>query len=218
MNIRINDLCTQLIIFFSTVMLILTGIIGIGITKYCLYVIVAFCFAKVFFMKLTAAQFVSLAMILGFSLLTVLTYSGNFASWLVFITSLFFAISLFKYGIDEDSWKFLKKCTYALCVFYVGYMFFSSEFTVFDQLILYFENPNMTGIAISVPTMLLILTIAEDGKKIDLKKIVLLAIMVYMVYLTQNRGSLIAVIVLMIASIFVLYTKKGKRIQNHLLQ
>lgn len=213
MKIRIDEFCTQLIILCSAAMLILSGIIGIESAKYCIYAIVALCCVKTLYLKFKVAQFVSLVLVFAMSFMVVWIHGGSLPSLLIFITSLLLAISFSCNGIDAKSWKLLKICTYAVCLYFIGYMLVVGNYSVYGQLMLYFDNPNMSGIAISAPTIMLILMLSDDkGKRINLINWVFLITMGYMLYSTQNRGSLLALILLFVVAVVAIYSKKPKRL------
>ena len=213
MNYRINEICTQLIIVMTTIMLVLSGILGIETTKYCLYVIVALCYVKAIYVKIQPLQLILFLIIFIVSFIVVITNNGVFASWIIFISSLIFAIDLFRFGIDKSTWKLLKFCSYIICIAFIGYAIFDPNLSHYDQLTLYFDNPNMTGIAISAPTILIVLMVAENkGKLLNVFNWILLLVMMFLIYLTQNRGSVFSVLLLIIVTVFSIYPKKTRKI------
>ena len=165
MKISFDELCSQLMILVSTLMLALSGIIGIGITKYCLYLIVGLGLVKILFLKFKSIYLVSFGIIMISSLWIMLTYGGSYASFLIFLTSIVFAISVVRNGISNGTWKLVKVCTYVVCLAFIVDMLLSSEYSAYVQLTLYFDNPNMAGIALCAPAMMLVSMIADEKKK-----------------------------------------------------
>ena len=217
MKIKIDELCTQLVILFATLMLVLSGVIGIDRAKFFMYALVAVGCVKLLFLKFRPVQILSVMVVLGMSFITVWLYGGVWANLLVFVVSLVVAISFFNNGIDERTWKLLKVCAYAVCLFDIGYMLLVGGYSEYGQLMLYFDNPNMTGIALNVPATMLVLMAAENkGKKGNYINLILLAVILYMTYMTQNRGSMFAIVLLIVAAVFAVYLKRPKRLCSSL--
>ena len=215
MKISFDERCSQLIILVSTLMLALSGIIGIEITKYCLYLIVGLGFIKILFLKLKPIYLVSFVIIMISSLWIMLTYGGTYANFLIFLTSIVFAISVVRNGISNGTWKLVKVCTYIVCLALIVEMLLSSEYSVYGQLTLYFDNPNMAGIALCAPAMMLVLMIADEKKKsYNIINWLLLAVMIYMIYMTQNRASLFSLLLVLVAALLVIYPKQPLRISS----
>lgn len=213
MKNTVNEFCTQMTVIISTIMLTLTGIIGIDITKYCLYAIVGLCLVKTFYLKIKPVHLLLFMLIFLSSLIIVLFYGGNYASYLIFITSISFALSVDRDGISKGTWKLVKICTYTVCLMFIFQMIAYSEYSKYGQLMLYFENPNMTGIALSAPAMNLVLMIADGKKKFhNIINWILLAVMMYMITLTQNRGSLLSLLIVIIFALLAIYPKKPLKV------
>lgn len=215
MKLDLDELCTHLIILASTIMLALCGVFGIGTLKLCIYAIVVLSFAKILESKSTQFQLITFTAFIMSALFIVLVDGGLMSSFIVSLSTIVLAISLFKNGIEEYTWKFIKVCTYIVSFAFIAYMFLSPSRSIYDQLLLYFENPNMAGIAISAPAMMLVLMFLEGKSKT--KKAVtfaILAMMVYMVYETQNRGSFFSLVFLLIVALFMMFQKGGKRLTS----
>ena len=215
MKIKVNELLTQLIVLFSLVMLAFTGEIGIETSKYCLYLIVGLCLGKLCFLRVRAGQLAALMVILLSCIVTVYMQKANPANHLIFFTSVTLAIVLFRFGIDSVSWKLLKISALVASVWFIIQWRSGSGFDIMDRLILSFDNPNMTGIALCAPAMVLVLMTAEE-KHIVLRLIygANLAVITYLVYLTNNRGSLITLVAFIVLAFLAVKKNKPLRVTN----
>ena len=213
MKIKLSELLTRMILFCSLIMLAFTGVIGIERTKYFLFLIVGLCGAKIFNMRFTGTQLWALLIIALSLILVFVLHDATFANQLIFFTSLIFAIDIYHKGIDKGTWKMLKISTIIACCWFIISSQFAGAWNYNDQLELSFGNPNMTGIALSVPAMLLIIMAAEQKKKkIRLIYMGMSAMMLYLIYSTENRGSLLTVLAFAVCAILAL----GKRNRGEL--
>lgn len=214
MNIKLNELLTRLIILFSLVMLAFTGVIGINTSRYCLYLIVGLCIAKLYFLRINFSQLLTLGIVLLSCAITIALQTDNPANHLIFFTSLTLMVALYHDGIDEGSWKLLKLCTLIAAVCFIFQFQFQPVYDTMDRLLFSFDNPNMAGIVLCAPAMVLVL-IAAEAHSIQkrLFHIALLAIMGYMIFITGNRSSFITVVLFTIVALLAM-KKKPVRITN----
>ncbi len=215
MTIKIDELCTQLIVIISTVMLSLCGLFGIETMKYCIYAIVVLSFLKLLYIRITPFQLIAFACLFLSSMFILALHGGSLSSLIVSLSSVIFAISIFAKGVDEATWKLIKLCTYVVAVAFILYMIFAPAWTDYDQLSLYFENPNMTGIALCAPAMMLVLMLYES-KRILAKGInlILLAVLAFMIYTTQNRSSFFSLLFLLVIALLMALQRKERRIAS----
>lgn len=215
MKIKINELLTQLIVVCSLVMLAFSGEIGINLSKYCLYLIVGLCIGKLCFLRVQVSQLTALVVILLSCIMTVYLQKSNPANHLIFFTSVILAVVLFRFGIDEISWKLLKISTVIATAWFVMQYLSGSGFDPMDRLVLFFDNPNMTGIALCAPAMVLVLMTAEEKNRfIRLLYIGILLLMMYLIYLTNNRGSLLTLVALAVLAFLAVRKKKPVRLTH----
>ena len=215
MKIKISELLTRLIICCSLIMLAFTGVIGIERTKYFLFLIVGLCLLKTVNMRLTGMQLCALLMIALSLMLVFALHDATFANQLIFFASLIFAIDIYHKGIDEGTWNLLKICTVIACSWFVISSRSAGAWDQAGRLELSFGNPNMTGIALSAPTMILVIMAVEQKSKII--RVVYMgisAVMLYLIYSTENRGSFLTVIAFSVCAILALGKKKSWRITN----
>ena len=213
MKIKINELLTQLTVLCSLIMLAFTGEIGINTSKYCLYLIVGMCLVKLCFLRIRASQLTALVIILLSCMMNV--HRDNPANHLIFFTSVTMAVTLFRFGIDRTSWKLLKLSAVVASVWFVFQFLSGNGFDTMDRLVLSFDNPNMTGIALCAPAMVLVLMAAE-AKNAFLRLLygMLLAAMAYLVYQTNNRGSFFTVVAFVVLAYLAVRKKKPLRVTH----
>lgn len=214
-KIRLDELCIQLIIITSALLLVLSAFLEIEVLKYCIYAIVVFAFLLILQMKFKLKQLISLACFSVSSFAALFLYGGNMGSLIVSIASLFLAIFLFEKGINLPTWRLVKICTYVISLSFIAQFIFAPQKTIYNQLLLCFDNPNMTGIALLAPAMILVVMLSEK-QKVSVKIIdtVILAVLAYMIYQTQNRGSLLSLIVAIVAAFLASFKKKPKRLHS----
>lgn len=195
MRVKFNELLTQLIVLCSLAMLTVAGQISDTIFKCCLYLVVALSIVKLCFLRLRMSQFIALVVILISCAIAVFQYGDNPANILIFFTSVALAIVLFRYGIDQGSWKLLKACSLLAIAWFLIQFVLEPNYSFANRLQLNFDNPNMTGIAVCAPSMFLVLMMVEENRR-NIKWIygILLALVVYIIYLTENRSSLITLV------------------------
>lgn len=215
MEIRLDEFCVQLMIIASTLMLVLSSFFEVETLRYCIYAIVALTFVLIPQMKFKLKQLIPLACFLVSSFAALFLYGGNMGSLIVSIASLFLAMFLFEKSINLPTWRLVKICTYIVSLSFIAQFIFAPQKTIYNQLLLCFDNPNMTGIALLAPAMILVVMLFEK-QKVSVKIIdtVILAVLAYMIYQTQNRGSLLSLIVAIVAAFLASLKKKPKRLTS----
>ena len=195
-------------------MLVLAGFFEIERLKYCIYAIVALSFVLILQVKLTLLQIMAIACFLTSSMISLSMDASFFSSWIVTVASIFFAVFAFKRGISPVAWKLVKFSTYVNSLSFILYMLFHPETNINNSLLLFFENPNMTGIATVAPAMILVVMLCDPKRRTAYKvcDFLLLTVLSYMVYATQNRGSFISLLLVMVAALFATSRKRSRRI------
>lgn len=195
MRIKINELLTRLIICCSLIMLAFTGVLGITRTKYFLFLIVGLCIAKIICVRLTPRQLCALMMIALSLMFAFLLHNATFANQLIFFSSLFFAIDVYHKSLNRGTWNLLKICTIIACSWFMISARSAGSWDSVGRLELSFGNPNMAGIALSVPAMILVIMAAEQKRRIvRIIYVSLSGVMLYLIYSTENRGSFFTVV------------------------
>ena len=218
MKTKATNLITIIILIASTIMLAFSGYLGIQITRLCLYVIVFCILVELLFLKFTILQFLCLSLMVVFSFITYYLYGGNYANTLIFLTSVVFAIQAQNCGFEPVVWKSLKLCTYIVLISYIAIYFFTPRWSALGQLMLFFENPNMAGIACCAPVVMQFLIAIENyKKKYNVINWILVALGVYIVYCTQNRGSFIVLLMIAAVTLLALMPQGGIRIHSKML-
>lgn len=143
-----------------------------------------------------------------------LFFIHNIPRLAIFISSLMFAVVVFENGLDSYNMFFLMTCS-VLLSFQVIYQSFQ-EFNYFrtGSLVLSYKNPNMAGIVLSNIVLILFVGFYYYKKKrIKVFFFFLSIYLIYLLFLTENRGSILAVL----AAIFLIFLyRKGKKISNKL--
>lgn len=206
---------TNLILFFSTIIITFSGIIGSYVYQICLYVIVICLSLEAVLMRWTPFQLVCFGVILVSSIVVSLSSGQNVANALIFSSSVIFIIQGVNGEFSPQSWYFIKKCTYIVSLVFIILFFVNPNWTSNNKLTLIFENSNMTGIVCSIPTIFLLLMIVENlGKIGNIVNWILFIILFYFVILTQNRSSLICVLLILICALVDVLSSKRKRLTS----
>lgn len=218
MVIKLNQLLTKLIIFCATAMLMFTGVLGIGVTKYFTFAIIAFCFSKALFLHLKPMQFCLLMAIAISSVFTILLQKGETVYLFIFTGSLILELTLCRDGIDSGSWKVLKVCSVVVAAWFIFLFFFDPSAMQFGKLYYSFDNPNMTGISLCGFGMILVLMASEERKLPGkLLRYAVVAMTIFLVYLTENRGSFFTLILMVAAALLTTLPRKPIRITSDLV-
>ncbi len=218
MKTKLNELLTKLIILCSLIMLAFTDEIGISISKYCLYLIVGFCIIKIAFLRLQVSQFIALLIVFFSCVGTAIFYNENPANNLIFFTSLILAVLFARFGIEESVWKLLRYAAVIASLWFFYQYLSANTVDIAGRLILCFNNPNMAGIALCAPSSILVLMIADEKKKLArLLYTVLLAAMIYLVYLTENRGSFFTLIAFAVCALLAMLKKNPWRMTSNVV-
>ena len=211
----IDQYCTKLIIILSTIMLGLTGWLGISLTTYCLFAIMLLSLIKFLFVKAEIKHYVILIGIALACFIHFLINSASVTSILIFLTTIMLAFSFHIDGIKKGDWMLLKICAYFLSVVYIVVFLISPNYNTSGFLMLFFDNPNMTGIAICAPTLILAISLFEKEQfKQLLVPMLFLLIDLYLLYLTNNRGSFITAIAVICFIFSVKLRKSDKKPQE----
>ena len=210
----INQYCTKLIIVLSTIMLGLTGWLGVSVTTYCLFAIMLLSLIKFLFVKAEIKHYVLLVGIALACFVHFLINSVSVVSILIFLTSIMLAFSFHIEGIKKGDWILLKICAIFLSAIYLIVFLISPNYNMSGFLMLFFDNPNMTGIAICAPTLILAISLFEKKQfKQMIVLILFLLVDLYLLYLTNNRGSFITAIAVICFVLSVKISKSNKKPQ-----
>ena len=185
------------ILLLSTAMLVLTGILGIERTKYCFFLIMALSVLKFLHIRMDVRILLLLIAIGASSLVYSFLYGGQLVNWLIFMSSILYAYSLHVDGLEERDWRLLQRCAVVISISFILYHLLAGQRNFAGFIMLYFDNPNMAGIAITAPTVILIISCIYRREQGNTRwRIPLYALIVcntVLIYLTNNRGSLLTV-------------------------
>lgn len=214
-NRRITFIIVDIIILMVTCMIFFSYYWGKQQTRYFLFSVVALS-AVVFLLDILKNNYkipFSFMITIVSSVVYSLVFMNNIPSLIIFITSLMFALYMYVQGLDKTNIKLLFFCCLLLSIqaIYMSTLP-SSRFSFSNALVLAFDNPNMAGIILSNIVIILIIGIfyfKRPSARICLALISI--VMCYLVVLTNNRGSLLTLIVF---ALLIVLSRRGKMINN----
>ena len=216
---RTERLCTKAIILLSSIMIGFTWLLGVGITRYCFFAIMALSVVLFFISGLEKKQMIYLFLICAFSFLDYLIYGGILVNIIIFITSIMLAMYFYRRGISHDNWLFFVFCAHILGITFVLLYFLRPDYNEYGFLRLYFDNPNMAGIVLSSITIVIAISFVEfKNKYLCATSIFLMLFEVYLVYLTNNRGSFLTIIVVVIFATIIKFGKNERKIGRNVVK
>lgn len=208
-----HDLVINLIIILESVLIGLSLIFPVEITKYLLFSIVGL---SLYFGLISIHSLlsnfpkVSLVLLLYvIMIVATLIYTGfirkSFPSAMIFISSVTLLLGLYNNGLGTGSVRLLMVCVLGVVLFgFIKLLSLNSINAAIRYLISSFGNPNMVGIILSALIMLEIVGIFFfQNRAAKLGFILLSAFTVYLLFQTRNRGSIVALGVL--ALLLVIY-------------
>lgn len=203
----VNDYIVDLIIIIESLIIGLAYYFPITSTKYLIFSLVGFSlFLGIInlhiifqgFPRVSRTQFLFLALIVGSAI-----YAGiirhSLPTAIVFISSVTFMLLMYKNGLTKRNISLLLTCTSFLTVFHIISLGVFDENSFKQIMNSTFQNPNMAGIVISSTIMILITGVYIVNKPYKKIIIIILAVTsIYQLYLTENRGSLITILALLL--------------------
>lgn len=202
----INRYIIDLIIISISLLISSSYIIPISTAKYLLFLAVGLSYALLFLTRIPTNSRSNIRLKYSYYLLLIssLLYSillrNNFQNFVIFSSSVILLVYLYNYGLDKSNIFLLYFSNVFLTIAHVMGSRDPDAFTVSENaLVLGFQNSNMTGIVISSSIFILITGLYYfKGKEIKLLLLVLIIIDSYLLFKTNNRGSMLAIAVFLI--------------------